>query len=113
MNKQNQIFVFGDSIEFENVGDGVKRKILAYNEDMMQVEVHFETGSIGTDHTHPHVQTTYVLCGEFEFTVEGETKTVKKGDMVYMKENVLHGCKCIKKGILLDSFSPYREEFVK
>ncbi len=27
--------------------------------------------------------------------------------------NVVHGCKCREKGILLDMFNPYREDFIK
>ena len=109
----NDKFVFNNETELSDLGGGVKRKVLAYSEDMMQVEVHFEQGSIGSEHRHPHTPTTYVLCGEFEFTVDGETGTVKQGDMVYMPANSLHGCRCIKDGILLDSFTPYREDFVK
>ena len=109
----NKSFVYNEEKQLTDLGGGVKRKVLAYGDNMMQVEVHFEEGSIGADHTHPHTQTTYVLEGEFEFTVAGETKVVKKGDMVYMVPDVLHGCKCLKKGVLLDSFNPYREDFVK
>jgi len=31
-------------------------------------KVRFEKGAVGSKHTHPHEQTTYVLSGEFEFT---------------------------------------------
>ena len=109
----NKPFVYNEEKELCDLGGGVKRKVLAYGDNMMQVEVHFEDGAVGAPHTHPHTQTTYVLEGEFEFTVDGKTQTVKKGDMVYMVPDVLHGCVCVKKGVLLDSFNPYREDFVK
>ncbi|MBR2884366.1 MAG: cupin domain-containing protein [Clostridia bacterium] len=113
MNKKNVPFVFYNEREFEELGGGVKRKILAYGDSLMQVEVHFEEGSIGAMHSHPHSQLTYVLSGEFEFTINGEKKIVKQGDTLYKTPNIEHGCVCLKKGILLDTFNPYREDFIK
>ncbi|MBQ7119898.1 MAG: cupin domain-containing protein [Oscillospiraceae bacterium] len=113
INRANVPFVFSDMCEFEDQGGGVKRKILAYGDALMQVEVHFEEGSIGAMHSHPHSQLTNVLEGEFEFTINGEKKIVKKGDTLYKTPGVPHGCVCLKKGILLDTFSPYREDFLK
>lgn len=36
---------------FEVVAEGVKRRILSYNETIMAVEVHFETGGVGSVHS--------------------------------------------------------------
>ena len=69
LNKKNTPFVFSDMGTFEEQGGGVKRKILAYGDALMQVEVHFEKGAVGAMHSHPHSQLTYVLSGEFEFTI--------------------------------------------
>ena len=76
------------------------------------VKVKFETGAIGTPHTHPHTQTTYVASGVFESTTEGETKIVSPGDGVYMKPGILHGCISPEAGVLIDTFSPMREDFL-
>ena len=80
---------------------------------LMHVEVHFEEGAEGAMHSHPHAQTSYILEGEFEFTIDKEKKIVRKGDTMYDEPNVLHGCRCLKKGIVLDTFSPIREDFLK
>lgn len=111
--RMNKAFTFANDCEFEDQGGGVKRKILAYGDNMMQVEVHFEKGSVGALHSHPHTQLTYVLEGEFEFTIGDEKKIVKQGDTLYKVPNIVHGCVCLKKGILLDTFTPYREDFIK
>ena len=87
---------------------------MGYNDDVMLVKVKFEkAGAVGTPHTHPHTQTTYVASGKFEFTVGDETKIVSAGDGLYMKPDVLHGCVCIEPGILIDCFAPMREDFLK
>lgn len=110
--KINKPFVFWDECNFCDLGNGVKRKVLAYSENLMYVEVHFEDGAVGDMHSHPHTQMTYVLSGEFEFTIGNETKILKSGDIVYDEPNVLHGCRCIKAGVLLDAFSPMRKDFL-
>ena len=96
----------------DDAGEGVVRQIMAYNDDLMMVKVKFETGAVGTPHTHPHTQATYVESGVFEFTTDGETKIVRAGDGVYMKPGVLHGCRCLEAGVLIDTFSPMRKDFV-
>lgn len=107
------MFIFNDKIAFEELGGGVKRKILAHGGKMMGVEVHFETGAIGAMHSHPHEQLTYVLSGTFEFTIGDETHIVKAGDTLYKQPNIIHGCICNEAGVLLDTFTPQREDFLK
>lgn len=106
------MFVYNSECKLEDLGSGVSRKILAHNGTMMQVEVFFEEGAIGPMHSHPHEQLTYVLSGEFKFTIGDETKMVKVGDTLYKEPNIMHGCVCTKKGVLLDTFTPQRADFL-
>ena len=110
---ESNIFNFNLEKVAESTSDKSYRKILAFNDKMMMVENHFEAGGVGAPHSHPHLQLVYVPEGEFYFTVENETKILKKGDSVLVKENAVHSCECIKEGILLDIFSPMREDFIK
>ncbi|AAU37174.1 cupin domain-containing protein [[Mannheimia] succiniciproducens] len=107
------MFVYNREIPLDDLGGGVQRKILAYSENIMSVEVHFEKGAIGSLHSHPHEQLTYVLSGSFEFTIGDETKIVNAGDVLYKQPNVMHGCVCLEKGVLLDTFTPMRKDFIK
>ena len=99
--------------ELNDLGGGVKRRILAHGEDMMAVEVSFEKGSIGAMHTHPHVQISYVLEGCFEATAGDETRVISVGDTYYTLPDVPHGVVCLEKGRLLDVFTPERKDFLK
>ena len=92
---------------------GVVRRVLAYCDGVMCVENSFEKGAVGALHSHEHTQITYVLSGEFSFTIDGETRTVRQGDTLLKEHGVEHGCVCVEKGALLDVFSPMREDFVK
>lgn len=110
---KNERWVFYNDTEPVKASEGVVRRVLAYDDGLMCVENKFEVGAIGSLHSHPHTQITYVVDGEFEFEIEGIKKVVKKGDAMLKKDNVIHGCVCLKAGTLLDIFTPMREDFVK
>lgn len=106
------MFVLHSNTVKENVGEGVSRHILAHSGSLMAVEVTFDKGTIGPMHSHPHEQLTYVLDGEFEFTIGEETRVVRQGDTLYKRPDILHGCVCLQAGKLLDVFTPIREDFL-
>lgn len=65
-------------------------------------------------HSHPHEQYGFILEGEIETTVAGETKIMKKGDACHALSNVPHvGKTYFKKVMILDVFSPPREDYLK
>lgn len=107
------MFIPHNETKLEDLGGGVTRRILAHNGRMMAVEVNFHEGAVGAMHNHPHEQLTYVLSGEFEFTIGDETRRVTAGDTLYKEPHIMHGCVCIKAGTLLDTFTPMREDFLK
>lgn len=96
----------------ENCASGVVRRVLAYSDGLMCVENTFEKGAVGALHSHPHTQITYVVSGAFSFTIAGETRTVRAGDTLLKEDGVEHGCVCLEAGILLDIFTPMREDFI-
>lgn len=112
MSGKDKRWVFHNEIEAQAVDTGVVRKILAFTDELMCVENTFEKGAVGQLHNHPHTQITYVVEGVFQFTIEGETKIVRKGDTMLKTNKVIHGCECLEKGILLDIFTPMREDFI-
>ncbi|WP_313668868.1 cupin domain-containing protein [Atlantibacter sp.] len=107
------MFIPHNETKLEDLGGGVTRRILAHNGRMMAVEVNFQECAVGAMHNHPHEQLTYVLSGEFEFTIGDETRRVTAGDTLYKEPHIMHGCVCIKAGTLLDTFTPIREDFLK
>ena len=107
-------FVFDSDVPWERTPDPgeVYRKVMAYNDHLMVVKVRFKAGSCGNPHSHPHCQITYVESGVFEFTIGEETKTVRAGDMLMKVPNVVHGCRCLEDGMLIDCFTPMRKTFI-
>ncbi len=106
------VFIKSDAIAWETVGEGVRRKIMAYDDKLMLVRVEFAKESIGTLHQHYHSQITHVESGAFEVSIDGEKKILRGGDAFYIPPNLMHGCVCLEEGVLIDVFSPMREDFL-
>lgn len=112
MTENGQRWVFHEQAEAQSVGEGFVRRVIAYNDMLMCVENAFETGAAAPLHSHPHTQAAYIADGVFDFEVDGEVKTVRKGDSVFLESNIPHAVTCLEKGIVLDIFTPMREDFV-
>ncbi|MHC1550762.1 cupin domain-containing protein [Phyllobacterium sp. K27] len=107
------IFVAAEDSIWENTEPGVRRRIMAYLDEMMMVEVLFEKNAVGSLHSHPHIQASYVAQGRFEVTIDGVTKTLEQGDSFIVPGNLVHGVQALEAGRLIDSFTPHRAEFLK
>jgi len=111
--QQSDLFLYNDQIAWEDLGNGVQRQVLGFDKTLMLVKVKFEKGAIGELHSHPHIQSSYVAGGSFELTIDGEKKILKQGDGYFVPPHVIHGCVCLEAGMLIDAFSPMREDFIK
>ena len=114
MTHQSAPFLYESELEWQTPVVGLKRQIMGYNDDVMLVKIDFEAGCDGGgQHSHMHSQTSVVVSGVFEVTIDGETKTLKAGDGFYAAPNKVHGAVCIEAGTLIDAFSPMRADFLK
>lgn len=110
---ESQKFITADNLQWESFGPGLYRMILGYTSDLMVVRVKFDKGGVAAMHAHPHTQSSYIVSGKYEFTVDGETRVVQAGDGILIKPNQQHACFCLESGIVVDTFSPMREDFLK
>jgi len=108
---ESPIFMFGKDVPVEDVDPGIKRQILGHNDELMLVKAIVETGAEGYQHEHYHNQVTYVESGVFDVTIDGVTKRQSAGDSYFIPPHVMHGAICVEAGVLLDMFSPIREDF--
>ena len=99
--------------EYQKLEGGCRRKVLAYSDNIMNVELLFENGGKGAMHSHPHEQIGYVIEGSLVFHEEGkEDVTLHTGDTYIVAPNVKHGIDCLTEVKLLDIFTPMREDFI-
>ena len=104
--------VRAQDIPMENVHEGLDRQILGYVSGLMLVRVWFKQGAIGYTHEHPHQQVSYVESGVFEVEIDGVKQILKAGDAFVIDSDINHGAVCLEEGILIDTFSPMREDFI-
>ncbi len=109
---ESKHFVFSSETPVLDLGGGVSRQILGYNDQLMMVKVLFKEGAVGAMHSHVHTQATYCPEGVFEFTIGGEARIIGKGDSLYIPSDVVHGVVCKQEGVLIDTFSPMRVDFL-
>lgn len=108
------IFVTKDMFQPEVLDNGVVRTIKGYLPDVMVAELVWKKGQEGAVHTHPHRQCTYVIKGSFESNMNGKKQILGPGECVYTEANVPHGLIALEDdSVILDIFTPMREDFVK
>lgn len=112
MNCKGRSFAFDGDIPWEAAGDGIRRKVLTYDDRVMMVRVAFESGAVGAAHSHPHIQCSLVEDGVFDITIAGRTERLKRGDSFLVPSNSVHGAVAVEAGVLVDVFTPMREDFV-
>lgn len=94
-------------------GKDVTRQVLADSPELMTVRFHFQAaGAEGALHQHPHVQSTFVQSGRFRFTIDGQSFEVGPGDAFVIPSDAVHGCVCLEPGVLIDGFTPRRDDFL-
>lgn len=107
------MYVENKNIPLTDLGGGVVRKVLAYSENLMTVELHFDKGAVGAMHSHPHEQIGYIISGSLLYKEEGkEDKVLVTGDTYYVEPDVPHGVVALEETMLLDVFTPMRKDFV-
>lgn len=112
ISRQSEAFLVSDQVRKEDLGSGITRQILGYGPDLMVVRVWFDKGAVGEVHAHPHSQSTYVESGRFKVHVDGEERELGAGDSFYIAPHLDHGAVCLEPGVLIDTFSPAREDFL-
>lgn len=74
--------------------------------------VEFEPHAVVEEHSHPHEQLGYMLEGEAEFIVGGESRVVKAGGMWRIPGGVPHKVIAGDKPVrAIDVFYPIRDDY--
>lgn len=63
------------------------------------------------EHAHMNEQIMHVMEGDFEFTLDGDTKIYGPGDIVIIAPHKKHSGRALSACKLIDVFSPTREEY--
>jgi quercetin dioxygenase-like cupin family protein len=99
-----------DEIEEKELVSGFKVRFV-HSENMTFSYWSIEAGAQLPEHSHPHEQVTNVLEGEFELTVDNETKRFGSGSVVIIPPHAVHSGKSITRSRVIDVFYPIREDY--
>jgi quercetin dioxygenase-like cupin family protein len=76
--------------------------------------VSFAPHTVAPTHVHEEEQIVVVLEGEFEFELDGESRTMRPGDVAVIPPWVPHGARTLDSGCLeLDVFTPPRKTLME
>ena len=91
---------------------GVHIRTAVYGAQTLLTEVKMDQGAIIQPHRHPHEQTGYLVSGHVDFLVDGEHSIAKPGDSWNILGNVEHGATAIEASVIVEVFSPVREDYL-
>jgi quercetin dioxygenase-like cupin family protein len=99
--------------EFISTPEGGERRVLSYGGGLMLVQFTFDAGVQAAMHSHPHEQVGYVVSGSIDLIMEGQvTVRLTAGGSYYVAPNVQHGIVTHEPTVLLDCFTPLRDDFL-
>lgn len=102
-----------DKIPVEKTAEGIERQMVV-GQNVMICRFRFAPRVVTPEHTHPHEQMTLVAQGKVKFFIEGEERIVSAGDVLHFPPHNRHGATMLdEEVILIDIFSPIREDFLK
>lgn len=70
-----------------------------------------KAGSDFAAHHHPHEQITVMIEGELEMKIGDETIKMLPGEIRVIPANTIHSAYAVTDAVLIDFFSPVREDY--
>jgi len=100
------------SIPVEQVAEGIERQMI-WGDRMMVCRLRIAPRTVTPLHSHPHEQITLVERGRVLFTVAGQERVTSAGDVLHFPPHCEHGATMLgEEVVLIDIFSPVREDFL-
>ncbi len=106
------MFYTPDPAGYKELLPGVFMKPLTYGDRSMLCEFQLKQGAVIPAHQHPHEQVGYLVSGSVRmFGDEGEL-VVEPGYSWNFKGGANHGAEALVESILIEVFSPVRQDYL-
>lgn len=100
------------TIPREQLGPGIVRQMV-HGERLMACRLTLAPGTMTAAHEHVHEQMTIVEKGRVRFVLGSGEQVFGPGDILLLPSGVWHGATMLdEEVVLIDIFSPIREEFL-
>jgi quercetin dioxygenase-like cupin family protein len=103
---------YGSDNGYRQAATGVERKTLVHGAATMMVQFRLEEGSRLPRHSHENEQTGYLIVGSLRFTIGEEIYTLAAGDSWCIPGGVAHSVEALHDSVVVEGFSPPREDFL-
>jgi len=101
-----------ESEPVEELSPAIGRQVV-HTENMTIAKITLGAGAHVPRHEHVHEQVANVLEGRCRFVVGGEEQVVSAGESVFIASGVPHEVEALTDAIVLDVFSPLRDDWVR
>ncbi|MBC7871377.1 MAG: cupin domain-containing protein [Chitinophagaceae bacterium] len=107
----SRYFVTPENAPQVEMKTGVHRRTMATTDEAMLCEFFLERGAVIDAHSHFNDQVGYVAYGLLEMTIGDQTRTCNPGDSYAIPSGVIHGVRAINDSLVIDVFSPPRNDY--
>lgn len=102
-----------DDRGYRDLLDGIRQKTLVYGQKTLLAEFKLEKGAVLPRHHHPHEQTGYLVSGCMDLTIGDQTHRVEPGDSWCIASDVEHSAAARENSVVVEVFSPVREDYLR
>ena len=92
--------------------EGVSFRTPVWGDKTSLSEFLLQKDCIVPNHAHPHEQTGYIVSGKMLFYIDNEEFLAEPGDSWNIPANVEHGVKVLEDAVVIEIFSPRRQEYI-
>ena len=91
---------------------GIRRQTITTGATMYQMRARLDAGSRLPVHQHPQEQIAHIVSGRMIMIVDGVRHELSSGQSIYLPSNVPHGVETLEDTLVIDTFSPPREDYL-
>ena len=97
---------------YKEAAEGVRLKTLVHGAKTLLSEFRLEGGRSLPSHSHPHEQTGYLVSGRLGLIIGDERFDAKPGDSWCIPGDVVHAAEILEDSVVVEVFSPVREDYL-
>ena len=101
-----------NTAESRQLVEGVELSTLVHGEKTLMGQFKIAKGSEVPMHSHLHEQTGTLISGKLRFNVDGEIFDAEPGDSWCLPGNVEHSAEALEDTVVIEVFSPVREDYL-
>lgn len=96
---------------YDEIVEGVMIKTLHKDDNMLMSQFVLEKGSCLPKHSHPNVQSGYLLKGKIRLHINDQVLDLVPGSSWCIQSNLTHWAEILEDSVAMEVFKPFRKEY--